>query len=419
MESDKPPVVSVLGLGYIGLPTAAVIASRGIKVLGVDIRKETVDTINQGEIHIVEPDLDMVVRAAVTTGTLRASATVEPADVFIVAVPTPVLENNEPDVSHVVSVIESIASVLEKGNLIIIESTCPPGTTEMLANKLSTLCPTLTFPHLVGDSADVSIAYCPERVLPGMVLQELVNNDRVIGGITRTCTQNAVELYKFFVRGNCIETTARTAEVCKLTENAYRDVNIAFANELSLVSDLVDVDVWELIGLANLHPRVNILNPGPGVGGHCIAVDPWFLVSAAPLATPLIQAARAVNDGMPGYVFEKVIQKADRFKNPQVACFGLSFKANIDDVRESPALGIVEKLVADSSCELLIVEPYLTDLPVSLKVRGNVQMCTVAEALQRADIILGLVDHKEFCEIPLEKLKEKVVIDTRGMWSYS
>ena len=291
--------VSVIGLGYIGLPTAAVIASRGIEVLGVDINQETVETINAGDIHIVEPDLDIVVRGVVTTGNLRASTTPEAADVFMIAVPTPFIDNDEghqPDLSYIESAAELIAKVLEKGNLVILESTSPVGATEKLAQWLAAARPDLTFPQDKGDSADIKVAHCPERVLPGYVLQELVSNDRVIGGMSSACSKLATSLYQTFVRGECIVTNARTAEMAKLTENSFRDVNIAFANELSVICDKLKINVWELIRLANRHPRVNILNPGPGVGGHCIAVDPWFIVNSCPDEAKIIKQARLTND---------------------------------------------------------------------------------------------------------------------------
>lgn len=415
MDKDTARI-SVIGLGYIGLPTAAIIASRGFEVIGIDVDQHAVDTINAGKVHIVEPDLDIVVRAAVTTGKLKAAVDIVPADAFLIAVPTPMTTEKKPDLSHVIAAAKSIAPVLEMGNLIILESTVPPGTTEMVSEELAKLRPDLTFPQTAGEKADISVAHCPERVLPGMVLQELVNNDRVVGGISKKCTAMAIDLYKIFVRGKCIQTNARTAEICKLTENANRDVNIAFANEMSVVCDEMDVNVWELIELANLHPRVNILQPGPGVGGHCIAVDPWFLVDAAPESTRLIQAARAVNDHKPLHVLEKIKQKADRFKHPRIACFGLSFKANIDDLRESPAMKIVELLARDLHCELLVVEPHITKLPPELGDLDHVILSTVTDAIQHADIILGLVDHDEFRDIHAEKLKDKVLIDTRGIW---
>jgi len=341
--------VSVIGLGYIGLPTAAVIASRGIEVIGVDVNQHAVDTINKGEIHIVEPDLDIVVRSAVMTGKLKATVTAEPADAFLVAVPTPFKgDNHEPDLSYIEAAAKSIAPVLEKGNLVVLESTSPVGATEKLSAWLAEARPDLTFPQHKGDTADIKVAHCPERVLPGYVLQELVSNDRVIGGMSKSCSEKAMALYKTFVKGECIISNSRTAEMAKLTENSFRDVNIAFANELSLICEKLKINVWELIKLANRHPRVNILNPGPGVGGHCIAVDPWFIVNSCPEEAKLIAAARYVNDGKPHWVVDQVKQAADQFKKPVIACLGLAFKADIDDLRESPALDITLHLAQDN-----------------------------------------------------------------------
>lgn len=410
------PTISMIGLGYIGLPTAALIASRGTNVIGIDVNQDAVDTINSGAVHIVEPDLDIIVRSVVTTGNLRATTTCEPADAFLVAVPTPFQSDKTPDLSYIQSAAVALAPVLEKGNLVVLESTSPVGTTEKLANWLSELRTDLTFPQQAGISADIQIAYCPERVLPGQVLQELVNNDRVIGGMTPHCAKRASELYKIFVKGECISTTARTAELCKLTENAYRDVNIAFANEISLVCDSLEVNVWELIEHANRHPRVNILKPGPGVGGHCIAIDPWFIVNSAPQLTRLIQTARQVNDSKPDFIVDKVKSRACRFKNARIACLGLAFKADIDDLRESPALEIVKVLASDSVGHLLLVEPNITELPKELRDNQNVSLVSLEYAIKNSDIILGLVDHTEIRNLDRDVLSEAIVIDTRGIW---
>ena len=315
--SDVFERVTMVGLGYIGLPTAAVMASRGLQVIGLDVDQRAVDTINSGGVHIVEPDLDIVVRSVVTTGNLRATTVAEPSDAFLIAVPTPFKgENHTPDLSYIEAAALAIAPVLERGNLIVLESTSPVGSTEKLSAWLAEARPDLTFPHQGAEHADIQLAYCPERVLPGYVLQELVNNDRIIGGMSERCSERATMLYKTFVKGDCLPTTARTAELCKLTENAYRDVNIAFANEMSLVCDELEVNVWDLIELSNRHPRVNILQPGPGVGGHCIAVDPWFIVDSAPQSARLIKTARLVNDDKPLYVVQRVLNKAERFKKP-------------------------------------------------------------------------------------------------------
>ena len=409
--------VCMVGLGYIGLPTAAVMASRGIHVVGLDVNQNAVDTINKGEVHIVEPDLDIVVRAVVTTGNLRATTVAEPADAFLIAVPTPFEDDHKPDLSYIQAAAKSIAPVLVAGNLIVLESTSPVGTTEKIAQWLAQERTDLTFPHQAGDNADIQIAYCPERVLPGYVLQELVNNDRIIGGMSQRAAEQAIELYKIFVKGECLVTTARTAELCKLTENAYRDVNIAFANEMSLVCEPLEVNVWELIKLSNRHPRVNILQPGPGVGGHCIAVDPWFIVNSAPDESRLIRTAREVNDGKPLKIIGKVLEKAERFKNPCIACFGLSFKADIDDLRESPALDIANELARQVDGTVLLVEPNIENLPNGLQGMKNVELVDADAALSRADIVVGLVDHKEFKSIAEERLKEKILIDTRGIWN--
>ncbi|QIL86088.1 UDP-N-acetyl-D-mannosamine dehydrogenase [Vibrio sp. HDW18] len=407
--------VSVIGLGYIGLPTAAVLASRGLDVVGVDVNAHAVETINKGEIHIVEPDLDIVVRSAVMTGKLKATLTAEPADAFLVAVPTPFKgDNHEPDLSYIEAAAKTIAPVLAKGNLVVLESTSPVGATEQLTQWLAQARPDLTFPAQKGSSADIKIAYCPERVLPGYVLQELVSNDRVIGGISKACSEKAVALYKTFVKGECIVTNARTAEMAKLTENSFRDVNIAFANELSLVCDKLKINVWELIRLANRHPRVSILSPGPGVGGHCIAVDPWFIVNSCPAQAQLIRTAREVNDGKPHWVVEQVQQAADQFKTPIIACLGLAFKADIDDLRESPALDITHHLAQSQVGQLLAVEPNITDLPSKLAKQG-VELVSLERALELANIIVVLVDHKEFKAADKTEFAKKVVIDTRGV----
>lgn len=407
--------VSVIGLGYIGLPTAAVIASRGVEVLGVDVSEHAVNTINQGKIHIVEPDLDMLVQAAVTTGKLKASLTPEPAEAFMIAVPTPFKENKTPDLSYIRAALENIAPVIAKGNLIVLESTSPVGTTDKISAWLAELRPDLVMPHQDPDKADVFIAHCPERVLPGRVLQELVSNDRIIGGITERCAQKAVALYHLFVRGECLLTNARTAEMAKLTENSFRDVNIAFANELSMICDHLKINVWELIKLANRHPRVNILTPGPGVGGHCIAVDPWFIVDSAPEQAQIIRKAREINDSKPLYVIDKIKQAADQFKKPVIACLGLAFKADIDDLRESPALDIAMSLLKDNIGEILLVEPNIKQLPKKYA-DHNARLTSLPQALEQANILVVLVDHKQFKTLHPVDVATKVVIDTRGIF---
>ena len=416
--------ISMIGLGYIGLPTAAMFASRKIKVIGVDVNQSAVETINRGQIHIVEPELDMIVGAAVSQGFLRATTKPESADAFLIAVPTPFKGDHEPDLSYVESAVKSIAPVIKKGDLVILESTSPVGATELMADWLASARPDLSFPQQVGESADVNIAYCPERVLPGKVVQELVNNDRIIGGMTPKCSLRAISLYKEFVEGQCIETNARTAEMCKLTENSFRDVNIAFANELSMICEELSVDVWELIRLANHHPRVNILQPGPGVGGHCIAVDPWFIVSRSPDLAKLIRSAREVNDAKPEWVIGKALSAVGNFlldhpdraaASVTVACLGLTFKPDIDDLRESPALEITARISALHPGQVLCVEPNILDLPGVLK--AKVLLREAAEAISLADVIVILVDHKSFKEIPKSTLLDKRVLDMRGIWT--
>lgn len=406
-------VISVIGLGYIGLPTAAAFAARRKTVVGVDVNRSTIDTINSGGVHIVEPDLDMVVRAAVTQGHLRATDKVEPADAFLIAVPTPFSDDHKPDLSYVEAASRAIAPVLKKGDLIVLESTSPVGTTEKIAAWLAEMRPDLTFPQQAGEQSDVRVAHCPERVLPGHVIRELVENDRVIGGMTRRCGEVARELYQVFVRGECILTDARTAELCKLTENSFRDVNIAFANELSLICDRLDVNVWELIKLANRHPRVNILQPGPGVGGHCIAVDPWFIVDSAPEQAQLIRVARTVNDAKPHWVIERAERAANRFREPVIACLGLAFKANIDDLRESPAVEIASELAERFPGRVLAVEPNISSLPAQLE--GRMELCDMRTAMAEADVIVILVDHEQFKRTDPVLFQAKVVIDTRGV----
>jgi UDP-N-acetyl-D-mannosaminuronic acid dehydrogenase len=409
--------VSVVGLGYIGLPTAAAFAARRKRVIGVDISQHAVDTINRGAIHIVEPELDMLVHAAVTQGYLRATVTPEPADAFLIAVPTPFSDGYKPDLRFIEAASHAIAPVLKKGDLVVLESTSPVGTTEQMAAWMSELRPDLTFPQQAGELSDIRIAHCPERVLPGHVIRELVENDRVIGGMTPRCSELARDLYQSFVRGDCILTDARTAEMCKLTENSFRDVNIAFANELSIICDKLDINVWELIRLANRHPRVSILQPGPGVGGHCIAVDPWFIVDSAPEQARLIRTARTVNDAKPGYVIDRVERAARRFKEPVIACLGLAFKANIDDLRESPAVEIAVELAERFAGQVVVVEPNVRNLPAALD--GKVRLCELNEALLEADIIVILVDHAQFRRVDPVRFQAKVVIDTRGVLAHA
>ena len=407
--------ISVVGLGYVGLPTAAVFADHGIEVIGVDVNPRIVVTINRGRVHIVEKDLESLVQRVVAKGTLRAAIKPSPADAFIVAVPTPFKDGHIPDVDFVEAATRAAAPVLEPGNLLILESTSPVGTTEAMSRWLADERPDLTFPHQRGDAADVQMAYCPERVLPGNTLHELVHNDRVIGGMTPRCAARAAALYQTFVTGDCLLTNARTAELAKLAENSFRDVNIAFANELSLICQRLQIDVWELISLTNRHPRVKILQPGPGVGGHCIAVDPWFIVHSAPDEARLIHLSRIVNDEMPHRVVARIKRDAARLSNPIIACLGLSYKADIDDLRESPAMEIVRELATAKVGSLLAVEPHITSLPQSLVDLG-VQLATLPVALNKADVIVLLVNHRVFAHVGCERLRGKIVIDTRGVW---
>lgn len=410
--------ICVLGLGYIGLPTASIFATRGKKVLGVDVIPRVVDTINRGEIHIKEPDLGILVRAAVHSGNLRAALKPEIAQTFVVAVPTPfkVTQANPkaPDLEYVESATRSIASVVAPGNLVILESTSPVGTTELMREWLLDELARVR-PGDVDQLRDsLMFAHCPERILPGQMLKELVANDRIAGGLTPAAAEAARDLYRTFCIGEIFLTDARTAEMCKLTENASRDVGVAFANELSLICDRLGVDVWELISLANRHPRVKILQPGPGVGGHCIAVDPWFIVDAAPDVARLIRTAREVNDGKPHYVVDQVKASAEQFHSPVIACLGLAFKADVDDLRESPAMDIVQHLVADKVGRVIVAEPHISELPVTLK--GSVELASIDVAVAAADIVVLLVNHKEFLEFNRLNLEGKAVIDTRGVW---
>jgi UDP-N-acetyl-D-mannosaminuronic acid dehydrogenase len=420
MKSESKPDVAVIGLGYIGLPTAAIIARSGCKVLGIDVSERVVETINRGEIHIEEVDLDGLVQGVVARGTLSAATEVAPADVFVIAVPTPFDQNHAPDISYVLAAARSIAPVLKSGDVVILESTSPVGTTEAMRDLIAELRPDLKVPgrasgSLARETPDLSIAYCPERVLPGKILEELTNNDRSIGGITPRCARKALAFYKRFVRGTCVTTDARSAEMTKLVENAYRDVNIAFANELSIVSDKMGLDVWEVIRLANRHPRVNILSPGPGVGGHCIAVDPWFIVHGAPEETPLIRTARGVNDGKIRHVIRKAEALVEANPNAKVACLGLAFKANIDDFRESPARLVAATLARRFGARINVVEPYAETLPIEFTDTGAT-LIDVDTALEDCDLLIVLVDHDVFRVVPLAERADKVVYDTRGIW---
>ena len=414
---EVKPDVCVVGLGYIGLPTAAIIARAGCRVLGLDVSERVVETINRGEIHIEEVDLDGLVHGVVQRGLLRASTRIEPADVFVIAVPTPFEkdEHHTPDISYVLAAATEVAAVLKAGDAVILESTSPVGTTEKMRDLMAGLRPDLKFPGLTRETPDVSISYCPERVLPGRILEELTNNDRSIGGITPRCARKALAFYKRFVRGTCVTTDTRSAEMTKLVENAYRDVNIAFANELSVVADTMGLDVWEVIRLANRHPRVNILQPGPGVGGHCIAVDPWFIVHGAPEQTPLIRTAREVNDGKMHHVIAKATALLEAHPGEKVACLGLAFKANIDDFRESPARYVAATLARRFGDRISVVEPYASALPIEFTDTGAA-LIDLDTALEDCGVLIVLVDHDVFRVVPLAERSGKAVYDTRGIW---
>ncbi len=424
MNTDRPfNLISMIGLGYIGLPTAAVISDSGNKVLGVDVDSQTVETINRGEIHIVEPKLDDIVRKAVAAGNLRATTQPETADAYLIAVPTPITAEKNADLTYVLSAGKAIATVLKRGDLVVLESTSPIGATETLIDALSNLRPDLKFPKwndpASANDIDINVAYCPERVLPGKVVEELISNDRAIGGMTPACTQRAIALYSLFVKGELFATDTRSAELCKLAENAFRDVNIAYANELANVCEAIDMNVWEVIRLANRHPRVNILQPGPGVGGHCIAVDPWFIAETAPDDTPLIQAARNINDGRPSRVLKRVDQAVAEFlmthsarskDSLKIACYGIAFKPNIDDLRESPALQIAKQLAQNYPGNVWAVEPNVEDLPDHL---SHIGLQPLERAIKDADIHVMLVDHSPF---KAQTPESDYIVDTKGIW---
>jgi UDP-N-acetyl-D-mannosaminuronic acid dehydrogenase len=412
--------VSVIGMGYIGLPTSALIASNNIDVIGVDINKSVVKKINAGETHIVEKNLDKLVKEVVESGRLRASYEYEAADIFIIAVPTPINDNNEPNISFVENAAVEISKVIKKGDLIILESTSSVGTTEKILKLIKKNRNDLVMPNSITNlsiSSDIKIAYCPERVLPGNILNELVSNDRVIGGISKECSIAAMNFYNNFVKGKCFLTNSKTAELCKLVENSYRDVNIGFANELSVISDKLDIDVWELVSLANRHPRVNILDPGPGVGGHCIAVDPYFIIDSCPDESVIISAAREVNNSKPKFVLEKVEEAILKTNKPisdiTICCLGIAFKPNIDDLRQSPALDIVLQISKMPFKQINIVEPNIDVLPTKLNLE-NINLDNLSDAIKNSDILLMLVHHDEFLNIKKEHIHSKAVVDTRG-----
>lgn len=414
------PSVAFVGLGYIGLPTAVVLANSGVNVTGVDVKKDNVERINNGIVTIVEPGLEEELRRALDSGKFRATTEMVHADAYIVAVPTPFTDDYNVDMKFIYSVAESIAPLLKGDELVVLESTSPPKTTHRMAQRILEL-----RPDLLADGADnpdnkpvIYFAHCPERILPGKAMEELITNDRIIGGDTEEATRRAKEIYASFCTGELLGTDAVTAEMAKLTENSFRDVNIAFANELSLICDNLGINVWELIELANHHPRVNILQPGPGVGGHCIAVDPWFIVSADPENSQLIRTAREVNDGKPKWVISKVKEAVSQNNVSRVAVLGLAFKADIDDLRESPALSIAVDITEElENVQFLVAEPNIQELPKRLKGFENAELKNYEEAITEADVVLLLVDHREFKDLDTSSLTGKTVIDTKGLWN--
>ena len=391
------------------------IASRGMRVTGFDINEEVVRTIASGSIHIAEPDLDGLVQKVVSNNSLTVTTDVKEADVFIIAVPTPINSNKTADMHSVIAAAERIAGILKPGNLVILESTSPIGTTERIAKRILAMRPDLSIGPGQKDQPGVSLAYCPERVLPGRILHELANNDRCIGGLTPSCARRAQRFYKTFVRGACIATSARAAELVKLSENAFRDMNIAFANELSLICDRFDINVWEVIDLANRHPRVNILRPGPGVGGHCIAVDPWFIVESAPDLTRVIRASREMNDSKIDWTIERAISIIEEHPYADIACCGLAFKANVDDLRESPAVKVALQLASRYGSRVKIVEPNIKNLPSEFE-KSGATLTDLDDAIQACEIAIILVDHDQFKMVPLAERRHMAILDTRGIW---
>ena len=417
MDETFEGTIAVIGLGYIGLPTAVALSTRGVDVIGVDVNERTVEAVSRGELPFIEPDLAIGVSGAVSMGRLTATSKTPEADAYIIAVPTPFGEDHAADLTYVRAAVEEIAPRMRGGEIVILESTSPPGTTEQVSRWLGEMRPDLVGPHASEGVPDYHVAHCPERVLPGRIMIEMVTNDRVIGGVSHRCAEKAATIYRIFSQGAMVLTDAASAEMAKLVENAFRDVNIAFANELSLICEDLRLDVWEVINVANRHPRVNILSPGPGVGGHCIAVDPWFIVGASPEHASLIRTARQVNDSKPHHVASHVVAKAARFNNPTIACLGLSYKANLDDLRESPALDIVQDIAAAlPDVDIRVSEPFVRALPAALEGFPNIRLESAVDAVEAADIVVLLVDHDHFKSLSRSRLEGKVVYDTRGIW---
>ncbi|MBL93689.1 MAG: UDP-N-acetyl-D-mannosamine dehydrogenase [Alphaproteobacteria bacterium MarineAlpha3_Bin5] len=408
--------ICVIGLGYIGLPTAVLFANQGVEVVGVDVNQEIVTAVNSGKAPNVEPQLDILLKSAIESKKLRATIRPEQASAFILAVPTPCDEKNFPDLTFLREAADSIAPFLNPSNLIVIESTIPIGTTEAIANRLAITRPDLIFPGRSNNMAQVNIAHSPERVLPGKIIQEFTSNDRVIGGMTPACSNLTAKLYRLATVGNLHQTNARTAEMVKLSENAYRDINIAFANELSLVASKLNVDVWEVIKLANQHPRVNILSPGPGVGGHCIPVDPWFIANSAPNETPLIQTARNINDNMPEKIVNRIIDMLPSLDS-NICCLGLTYKGNVNDLRGSPAVRVIQLLINQVKGNIYVSEPYINTLPPTLSNEKRISLVNTKAAIDHSAVVVLLTDHQEFIDLRHQIPETKIRIDTRGVWA--
>ena len=402
--------INVIGLGYIGLPTAATLANAGFDVLGVDVRPEIITKINAGDIHIQEPGLDILVRAAVQRGKLRAAAQPGRADVFIIAVPTPIHADKSPDLSFVEAASRTIAPVLEKGNLVIVESTVPPRTC------VDVVAPILEERTGLKHGADYDLAHCPERVIPGQILTEIIHNDRIVGGTTAEATKRTAALYGSFVKGRLLETDATTAEMCKLMENSFRDVNIALANELANIADDLQIDIHEAIALANRHPRVNIHTPGIGVGGHCIPIDPWFIAHVAPEKANLIRTARGINDARPHLLAERILAAHREKPDSAIAFFGLSYKPDVDDFRESPAIEVVHQIAQSVLAPLYVVEPNITTLPPELQAFPHIVLTSASDALEKAQVVVALVNHTSFRTLDAAKFAGKAIFDDVRIW---